>query len=236
LNVSPFTDTPQKPHHVQVHILNTSAVNVSWAAPVNDSNVIGYMVQISCDDDTLTRNTSVNYLIINELEVSKNYTITMRASNRWKSSLRSDPVFVTILGKSLPILIYLWMKQNVIIVFPKLIPFHIPTKVYTGIQWNWNLYCVRMWWQNNTLTCPSTRYQKNGGTREKLKTKKKYCTCTIISDKLLHKVYQHLKNFLTNKLLYTKMAILLNDRSREHWHRQSKSFLKLWQFSLLLSH
>ncbi|XP_048775797.2 uncharacterized protein LOC125680345 isoform X4 [Ostrea edulis] len=85
---------PQKPHHIQVDILNTSAVNVSWVEPRNNTKIIGYMVQMLCDDNTLTLNTSVNVLIINELKVSKNYTITVIAFNQHKASLQSDPVYV----------------------------------------------------------------------------------------------------------------------------------------------
>lgn len=73
-------------------------MNVSWVEPRNNTKIIGYMVQMLCDDNTLTLNTSVNVLIINELKVSKNYTITVIAFNQHKASLQSDPVYVKLPG------------------------------------------------------------------------------------------------------------------------------------------
>ncbi|XP_062609163.1 uncharacterized protein LOC134270925 [Saccostrea cucullata] len=88
------TDPPGRPEQVHVQVVNTSAVNVSWTSPVKDTSIIGYTVHIQCGDNILTQNSTKNSLIISNLEVKKNYTITLTAFNQYRASQQGEPAYV----------------------------------------------------------------------------------------------------------------------------------------------
>lgn len=79
---------------VQVHIENTTAVSITWEAPVNDSSVICYMVNITDGDSWFNLNTSATRLVASKLKTGMNYTITVTAFNQYSRSEQSDSVYI----------------------------------------------------------------------------------------------------------------------------------------------
>lgn len=80
--------------------MNPTSVNITWEAPVNDSSVIGYMVNITDGDNWFTLNTSDTSLVVSRLETGKNYAITVAAFNHYSRSLLSEPVYIELPGNS----------------------------------------------------------------------------------------------------------------------------------------
>lgn len=85
---------------VRVHQVNTTAVNITWEAPVNDSSVIGYIVNITDGDNWFTLNTSDTSIVVSKLETGKNYTITVAAFNKNSNSLQSESVYIELQEKN----------------------------------------------------------------------------------------------------------------------------------------
>lgn len=83
-------------------------MNITWEAPVNDSSVIGYMVNITDGDNWFTLNTSDTSLVVSRLETGKNYAITVAAFNQYSISLQSEPVHIELQGNSLVIFFSDW--------------------------------------------------------------------------------------------------------------------------------
>eukprot|EP00105_Crassostrea_gigas_P042644 XP_019926792.1 PREDICTED: uncharacterized protein LOC105337756 isoform X2 [Crassostrea gigas] len=84
--------SPAKDHHA--HQVNPTSVNITWEVPMNDSSVIGYMVNITDGDNWFTLNTSDTSLVVSRLETGKNYAITVAAFNQYSRSLLSEPVYI----------------------------------------------------------------------------------------------------------------------------------------------
>lgn len=78
--------------------MNTTAVKITWEAPVNNSSVIGFMVNITDGDNWFTLNTSDTSLVVSKLETGKSYTITVAAFNQNSISLQSEPVHIELQG------------------------------------------------------------------------------------------------------------------------------------------
>lgn len=83
---------------VHVHQVNTTTVHITWEAPMNNSSVIGFMVNITHGDNWFTLNTSDTSLVVSRLETRKNYTITVSAFNQNSISLQSEPVYIELQG------------------------------------------------------------------------------------------------------------------------------------------
>lgn len=65
---------------------------------MNNSSVIGFMVNITHGDNWFTLNTSDTSLVVSRLETGKNYTITVSAFNQNSISLQSEPVYIELQG------------------------------------------------------------------------------------------------------------------------------------------